>query len=73
MRQDNRKSKVRIGEDQLVEFGLRKRKISIDRSIFRKTPEEKIKAREITLKHKRKIKQAGLNPKKVMNLPEKRA
>lgn len=69
MKQDKRKTRTVITDGQLIEFGLRKRHLSIDRLAFYKTPVEKNRLRMIKRQHKRELISAGYDPKKVMNIP----
>lgn len=51
---------VREGEIQLVR---------IDRTVFEKTERERVALRNIQSQHKRKLKRAGYNPQKQLNIP----
>lgn len=69
--------KFKYGEDegikplsdfQLVQLGIRPRKLFINRGMFRKSPEEKLRLKKLKKEHKALLIRQGFDPKQRLNL-----
>lgn len=72
MRRNSKSSKQfpLVTDKQLVDWGMRPRRLRIDRSIFEKSEASKVELANLKARHKRELIAAGFDPKKRMNISE---
>lgn len=57
-----------ISDAQLIELGMRGKRLDINRKVFKKTPQEKVVLKKVRTSHNRMLRNAGINPKHQMNI-----